>query len=281
MKNPLSVTGLIASVLLAATGFETVSAELPTLGIRPWFGYYAVFTNKRIQLTVESTGRLAVLPLTDKGGAMANNCKIKLVVGFEQVQPDGTASPLPFIPTSFNSTQPATDKLEKAVIQAKLIGEIPVELVLEQVHGIVAISGHVVESKTIPKNSIRMTICMYVPFFYHHQKPLEGKEEKDFQKRIAKDSLNLKFIDGKRKKVAFASEVNLTAAEFNEPAVTGVRFDPVSVYGTRKLEFIASPNSSIQLKNDKTALWKGFTMTWVQDPVKDPEGKARLTIEGK
>jgi len=281
MKKSLSFTGLIASFLFAASGLETATAELPSLGVQPWFGYYAIFANKRIQFAMASAGKISILPVPEKGPALAENFRIPIEIFLEQVQAGGTATPMSIVPESLNSSQPASDKLEKAVIHGKTSGDVSFELVLEQVHGIISISGHVLDSGTLPKNSIRLGARMIVPFYYRQEKPLEGKEEKAFQKKIANDHLELKTVDGKHKKQLFAAEVDASSKSFNEPAISEVKFEVPSVYGTRKIEIVAAPTTSITFKNEKTQLWKGFTMTWVTDPIKDPEGKARLTIEGK
>jgi len=281
MKKSLSITGFTTCLLLAASGFETATAELPSLGIQPWFGYYAVFANKRIQFSMASAGKIGVLPVLEKGPALAENFRIPIEIFLEQAQVGGTATPMTIVPESLNSSQPASDKLEKAVIHGKTTSDVSFELVLEQARGVISISGHVLDSGTLPKNSIRLGARMIVPFYYKQEKPLEGKEEKAFQKKIANDHLELKTVDGKHKKQLFASEVDASSNTFNEPAISEVKIEVPSIYGTRKLEIVASPTTSITFKNEKTQLWKGFTMTWVSDPLKDPEGKARLTIEGK
>lgn len=281
MKKPLSITGLVTSLLLAASGFDAATAELPSLGVQPWFGYYAVFSNKKIQFTFNTLGEIKILPILEKGPPLGDNFRIPINILLEQVQSNGTATPMTIAQDSWNAKQPATDKLEKAVITGKTKDGVSFELELEQTRGIILIGGHVVDSGTIPKNSIRMSAQFKVPFFYRQEKPLEGKEEKAFQKKIANDHLELKTVDGKHRKQPFASEADASSKSFNEPAITDVRFEVPSVYAARKLDFTASPNTSFVFSNEKTQLWKGFTMTWVQDPLKDPEGKARLAIEAK
>ena len=55
-----------------------------------------------------------------------------------------------------------------------------------------------------------------------------------------------------------------------------------AVYKGKKFLISASPNSTLTLANAKAApLHEGFTIQWLADTTKDPEGKARISFEVK
>jgi hypothetical protein len=56
----------------------------------------------------------------------------------------------------------------------------------------------------------------------------------------------------------------------------------ISCYQKHKLEFLAAPNSSLTLAMPgAAAIHSGFSIQWSANPVKDPDGKAKLAIKIK
>jgi hypothetical protein len=85
--------------------------------------------------------------------------------------------------------------------------------------------------------------------------------------------------DKKRIKHSPGDPVNAT--ELSGPGVKALQME-VSTYQGKKFEFLASENSSMMLINqDSKPLHSGFSIRWTADIAKDPEAKARLSIEAK
>ncbi len=244
----------------------------------PWLGHFAVFANKRFQFAVTAQGKITLIPIGDNDKPVANSLEIPIEVTVEEIRPDGKITVKKVQPKSLESAQPATEKLEKVVLRGKVTGDASFELTLEQVRGVVSVGGRVLDSGTLTKNPLRFSIRIKFPSPYRYDKRRDKREQKAFEKKIEDDRLDLTWSDGKRKKQSFDEKVDASSKELNGSGIAAAEIE-ISAYKGRKFEFIASQNSTIALSNEKGPLHEGFEIQWLPDPAKDPQGKARLSLE--
>ncbi|MBC8127804.1 MAG: hypothetical protein H8M99_11750 [Gloeobacteraceae cyanobacterium ES-bin-144] len=274
-----SILPLVVSLIYAVhTG--SLSAELPMLEKQPWIGYFAVFQNKNFQLGVTNTIGVTLIPLNDKNEPIGKERQIPILVAIEETQADGKSVTKTIVKESLTSADPATEKLTKATIKGKVTGDATFELTIEQNHGIISIGGRILEPGSLKRESLKLSIQAKFPKQYDKDKKETKDEIKAFEKKLKDDRINLVWTDGKRKKLDFKESVNAPSPEVNGPGIASAEIE-ITGYGRDKFVFVATPNSAMTLSNEKTPLHEGFTIKWLADPAKDPEGKARLNFEIK
>ena len=239
----------------------------------PWLGHFAVFANKRFQFAVTAQGKITLIPIGDNDKLVASSLEIPI-----EIRPDGKITVKKVQPKTLESAQPATGKLEKVVIRGKVTGGASFEITLEQARGVVSVGGRVLAPGTLTKYPLRFSIRIKFPSAYRNDNRRDKREQKAFEKKIRDDRLDLTWTDGKRKKQSFDKKVDASSKELNGPGIAAAEIE-ISAYKGRKFEFIASQNSTIALSNEKGPLHEGFEIRWLPDPVKDPQGKARLSLE--
>ena len=134
---------------------------------------------------------------------------------------------------------------------------------------------------TLKKNQLRFSFQIKFPEPYLSTFKTGKKEEKEFEKTIGKDRIDLKWADGKRGKFNLGDKVDAITKEGNGSSITSAEID-ISAYEGQKFVFASSPNASMTFSTDQaTPLHQGFTLVWTPDANKDPDGKARLSFEVK
>lgn len=253
-----------------------VVAQLPSLGKQPWIGHYTVFANKRFQFTVTTDGKLKLIPLGEKSQPVAQTLIVPIEITIQEVAADGKITLKQIRPETLTSTTPATDKLEKTTITGKITGDAEFQVFLSQERGVISIGGRITSPGTL-KNPLRFAIIAKFPNAY----PYAKKTDKSFERLIAGDRIELKYADGKHKKIKSDEKIGPDDKELNGSGLMSVEVD-ISSYKKRKLEFSTSPEASLSLWSQQLqALHEGFALRWTPDPTKDPEGKARLSFEVK
>jgi hypothetical protein len=263
----------LAFLLLSASGFQPASAELPMINQTPWLGHFAVFANKRFQFAVTAQGKITLIPIGDNDKPVANSLEIPVEISVEEIRPDGKITV-----KTLESAQPANRKFENAVLRGKVTGEASFELTLEQARGVISLGGRLLDPGTLTKNPLRFSILIKFPSAYRSDNRRDKREQKAFEKKTGDDRLDLTWIDGKRKKQAFTEKVDASSKALGGPGIAAAEVE-ISSYKGRKFEFIASRNSTLALANEKGPLHEGFEIRWLPDPAKDPQGKARLSLE--
>lgn len=293
---------------------QSASAQLPQLGEPPWLGYFGVYSSKRYEFKIASQGKITLIPTNSKGEPAAHTLEVPVEFVVEEVMPDGKISTKQIKKETLASAQPATDKLEKAVITGKVTGDAAFEATIEQARGIISIGGRITDKGTLVKNPIRFAVRLKIPNAYpkadievkkedadkeatkeerraerkakrEAEKKNTGKKsgssKEDIKEKIADDRIEMKWTDGTRKKQVMNTEVEASSKDINGPGIAGMEIE-ISAYQGKKFLFIASPDSAMKLSNDKPgALFQGFAITWTPDAEKDKDGKARLNLEVK
>lgn len=271
----LSAHGIVA--LFGTTlGSPNANAELPALTEKQWLGQFAVYKNRDYQITISSHGDVTLSPLNKDGDLVGAYLKLRYLIGLEERLPNGRVRRLAMLPESLESTDPATDKLEKIVFRGKVTGGAAFETTVEQKRGVISFTGRVTDPGTESKNPLAFSINMRMPYFFAETKKDTPELMKAFETKIKNDYAELKWTDGKRHKQDFLTPVNAASPEINGPGIASAEFELTTFRG-KKLLLSASEHSSIRFSNPprgqatstehKAPLYEGFLINWGPDQI--------------
>ncbi len=293
MKNPMNLamnarkrlSGALAMLLCAISSTGPAAAELPTLSQPPMLGFHTGYMNKKYQFGIAGNGEITLKMVDNKGVVSPSPFHVRFTIGIEETLPDGKTLLRPIKPETIESAQAPNGNFDKTVLTAKVNGDAVVEATFEQIRGVISVGGRVLEPGPLVKNPLRFAARMYFPTPYPHdlpgEKPDDKKVVKAFEEKIKNDRIDLKWTDGKRKKLTFSEDVDTSSAEINGPGIAAAEIE-VSVCAGKKFLLTSSPNTAMKLSNAKPApLYRGFTLLWSPDPAKNQDGKARVSIELK
>ena len=281
MKVPNNLTGLIVAGL-AIWSSPLVEAQLPSLGKQPWLGYFSGFQDRRFSIGITADGQLKLTPFNDKGVAFGPNSVLTVLVGIEEVLPDGSAELKVLKPDTLKSEQAPSDKFERVVLQGQVSAEASFEAVIEQKGGVISIGGKVLDKGKFTKNPIRFAVRARMPNLYPWMTDdlakTDPKKASTFLKKIEDDEIELTRTDGKRLAQKFDKPVDMASADVSGPGVTRIEFT-MNNFTNRKFLFNASETSRMTVSNGASSpLYKGFSINWSPDAEKDKDGKARFSF---
>jgi hypothetical protein len=282
MKTGDFGAGVIAVGLLGVAGVFPVSAQLPSLSDKEVLGYFVAADSKSFEFRIAADGKTSIKALDSKGVPVNNELVIPIVFTIEETTPDGKITSRKIIPESLESAQSATLKPKDITIKGKVTGEIGFEVFVTEDRGAITLGGHLLNPAEM-KNPTRFFIEVRIP----NAMP-KGKEDEDAKKaakeladKIKDDKVQLVWSDGKKTKIAGKEAVEGKSKEVTGPGITAAAIE-FGVFKERRIQVSATPNSSMQLSNpSKRPLLEGFSLSWSADPAKDPQAKARVTIEIK
>ena len=275
---------IIFATALAATGSQTLPAQLPSIDKQPWIGYFAAHTSNRYQIGISSMGELHLKPVVS-GAAIANSYLIEIVPTVLETQSSGKIVAKRIIADSLETTDTATDKLEKATYRGRFTGDAAFEITVEQNRGIILVGGRLLDPGKL-KNPLKFALSLEIPNLYpSERKPgadlnerEKRREEKALADKLRGDRLSLKRSDGSSLRQPLSESVDAASGEINGPGISELELQTETFRG-RRLMLNASPGTAMTLSNSKSApLYQGFDVAWTPDPTKDPDGKARLAI---
>jgi hypothetical protein len=260
-------------------------AQLPALNEKPWLGYFAGYEDRRFKFGVTSRGEIKLTPLNNKGFDFGPHMALPVLIGIEEIQPDGKTDLKPIRVDTLKSEQSPTDKIERVVLQAKVSADASFEAVIEQKSGVISIGGRMLDKGQFKKNPVRFAVRVRIPNNYpwttEERWKSDPKKVEPFLKKIANDSIELNRTDKKRITWTFEKPVDAASGDLSGPGVSRIEMRMQS-FGDRKFLFNASENSVMTISNTpNTPLYQGFILTWIPDPEKDKDGKARLGLTVK
>lgn len=275
--------GIFAAILTSACGTFSASADLPGLDDRQWAGHFVGYSNKAFQfgLTTDGKGRIQVIG--KKETPVGHVLAVAVQFAVEEILPDGKPVLRAILPGTLESQQAASTEPHDVVFKGKVKGDASFEATIHEERGVISLGGKLVDRGTLTTNPVRFVIRVTIPNAYPYDKDRSAgkKEMKAFEQKTEKDRLQLKWTDGKGRKQSLSDSVDASSKEINGPGISLLNLE-LSCYQEKKFDFIASPNSSMTLSNSTPQpLHDGFVITWAADPAKDPQGKARLSIQVK
>ena len=284
MKNKSIPTWLFLLGLIVSSP-SGAFAQLPAMDKAPWLGYFAAHEGRPFKFGVTSRGEIKLTPLNNKGVEFGPHMALPILIGIEEIQPDGKTDMKPIRVDTLKSGQTPTDKLERIVLQGKVSAEASFEAVIEQKSGVISIGGRMLDKGQFKKNPVRFAVRVKVPNNYpwttEERWKSDPKKVAAFLKKIESDSIELNRSDKKRVTWTLEKPVDAASGDLTGPGVSRIELRMQS-FGDNKLLFNASENSVMTISNTPNSpLYQGFTLTWIPDPEKDKDGKARLGLTVK
>lgn len=286
MTKKRTRTVAIMAILPFIQGIQPASAELPMME-QPWIGYFAVAESGAFQFLFSAQGSFEIMILNND--AVQIQPPINLQFLATETRPDGSVRELAMNPDTLESADIPTAKLKKTVFRCKLTdeatGQPTLEGTIEVVGRTILTSARITDSGAFDQKTILPVIRASFPPFYTVEKTQketwDKKQIKEYEKRIGKDSVTLKHLDGTRVKLACSDNTNPKSKEVNGKGISSAEVE-ISAYQDRKIEFLAAQGSSLTMENlAPGALHDGFWFQWSSDPANDPQGKAKLNIRIK
>jgi len=283
MRKLKSMNAIWCSIALTASVTSQCLAKLPLLDDREWVGYYKVAASKKFAFGITPDGECKLFAIGKEGRAMIHD---SIAVGFliEEVTPDGKILTKSFFPEFLESEQPASVSIKDVTIKGKAQDDVLFELTLTEDRGGILLGGKVTSPGKV-QNPLRLAISVKIPDLTPGDKPKEEEDEKKAKKELEKllkgERLSVKWIDGKSERPTATEPIDASSAAVSGPGISALSGE-FSKLGGAKLEFAAAPNSAMTLSNDPSKpLYKGFTVFWRPDMAKDPQSKARLSLQLK
>ncbi len=254
---------------------------------QPWLGYFAVAEERSFRFLISAQGSFEIIVLTKDGSEIALPLALQFLA--QETLPDGSVRDLLMKPDTLESADPATAKLKKTVFRSKLTdqatGQPTIEVTLEIASGTILANARITDKGAFDKNPLRPVIRAVFPVFYVNENSVKAewdkKQIKEFEKRIGRDSVTLKRLDGKRVKLGCVDKTDPKTKDVNGTGSSSAEVE-ISDYQNRKIEFLAAPNSSLTLGyTAPLPLHNGFYLQWSAGPAKDPDGKAKLAVSIK
>lgn len=277
----------MAAMLPCIQGIQPAYAQLPMMKEHPWIGYFAVAEDRAFQLLLVTDGTLTIKALNKDGRVIEPPIALKFLA--METLPDGSVRELAMKPNAIESSDPPTAKLKKTVFQCKLTdqatGQPTLEGTIEITNGTILARARIIDKGAFTNHPLRPVIRVVFPSFYVAENSAKAqwdrKKSKDFERQIAKDTVTLQHLDGKRVKLDCVEGTDAKSKEVNGLGSSSAEIR-ISAYQKRRIELLADPNSSITLGNTSTAsLHNGFWLQWSPDAAKDPNGAAKLAISIK
>ena len=276
-------TGVFAAILISLCGVFPASGDLPGLDDRQWAGHFVGFSNRAFQFGLATDGKAKIEVIGQKEKTVSHVLAVSVQFAVEEVRPDGKTVLKTILPETLESAQAATKEPRDVVFKGKVKGDASFQASVHEERGVISLGGKLLDPGTLTKNPVRFVIRVNFPNAYPYDKDRTAgkKEMKAFEQKTEKDRLQLKWTDGKIRKQSLSDSVDAASKEIYGPGIAMFNLE-FSSYQEKKFDFVASANSTMTLSNSAVQpLHDGFAVTWLADPEKDPEGKARLSFHVK
>lgn len=252
-----------------------VAAEsLPQLNEKPWLGWFAGMEAKGLRFGIMPDGEGVLIPMKSKNEDGSKNSWIRIEPVIEEVMPDGKVVSKKIDPDGFTPLTESSVEAEEMAYQATVTGGAKFEAHFAVDRDEITAGGKILENGEL-KNPLRLVFRVKIPNGYEYVKEMEDLEDK-----AKRDKLNLVLVDRSKLKVGSLEEVSGEELTGVGIASADIDFDGLKSSGI-ELETGTSGVFRLETSGDKAPLYKGFTMAWVPDPEKDPEGKSRFTLTYK
>jgi hypothetical protein len=258
-------------------------AQLPGLDDKIWLGYFAGYSSRDFLFGVGSNGEIRLQIESSKGkgtGSIAASA-MSILVGIEEDNPNAKPSVRTIREETLETTDEPTDKLQKTVIRGKVTGDAGFELTIERDRGNFIISNRLIDPGSLTKNPIRPVVVLQMKTLYTSAD--KGELSKAQIKEREKDTLELKWTDGTRKKFSLSDEMDATLEAVNGPGISIAQIEAGGLIRDRKLTLEAPAGVSVIRAGNQLPqmLNRGMRFTAMPAPAKPggkPNDTARLVI---
>lgn len=272
--------GLGVCVVAALAG-GWLRAELPSLPEKPWQEHFVVMESRAFTFGLNNWAEGLIVPTGKTGKDISHVLHLPVTFIVEEVMPDGKVATRKVVPESLESKDEAMLKPGKVSFRGKVTGEASFEAFVEVEGGRISLGGRLVDKGKLTKNPLRFGVRANFPSAYRNVKKTEKEDAREFAKKIRGDRYLVAWTDGKRGKFEGADKIEEGAKNVNGVGISEFKMD-IEAYQGKVVDFTASANSRMEVwTRGEQAFHEGFSLNWYPDPVKDPEGKARVTFTVK
>lgn len=286
----IGLVPIIMALAWLASGSASLHAKLPSLKNAPWLGFFTGHTGTRGMFGIAQDGSLYYNHIND-GRSVNSGYFHRIHPAVTETRPDGTVRIHRFLPETLKTEMEATDKPGTITYRGQVKGGASIEVVVEFTRRDVSIGGRIVDPG--PGN-YPLQFCFYTqaPAFYltyGEREILKGgsaeakaKLEKQIARQksnAAKESLDLRRLDGKRVKLPLLDKVDLSSPTLNGDGFTAIDVDLGCLKG-RKIGITATEGSRMKLshKEPRPIFKYHYNITWMEDPASSPAGRARMVF---
>ena len=276
---------LLVSLLFAGTCVQRASGELPAFQDAPWLGYFAVFNLAHTQLRITSQGAISLVYAANKR-EVSPQTSLPVEILVEEVIPGGKTVERLVDPSALESSQGPAENPEQIMLKGQAEGGILVEIQIEQMRGVVSFGGRVLDPGSHARKALGFAMRISFPATHTKPEPTADKRatianDKAFEKRIAKDFVRARQIDGKGLKLSLEKIVKGVPEDLNAPGIAELEVD-TTAFGGAGFRFAATPNSRIAFASAVAApLYRGFTIVWRGDAAQNSNTNERLSMRVK
>ena len=280
MKSFLKRQSLKCVILLL--GALPASAELPALGDGQWLGYFAVARERSYQFTVAATDLAIVLQPVNKDGDVLAGVPVTLDLGILQALPDGTSMFHALRRDTLETSSPATADLQRTSFRCKAAGDAVIEVSMEKAKGALIIESCIVDPGTLPKECLKPLILLNTPPMYGVE--IQEKSEwtrgqiKEFEQRISKDKIRLKWLDGVSKSLKPSEKLDADIRKAFGAGLVSAEIE-FSKWQGRVLQVATDGGCSLSMAMaGPSFLNEGFEIRCAPDSLNNPKNTARFRI---
>ena len=268
-------------VATLALGGGSALAELPSMGERPWMGYFLGTKTRDFSFGLTSQGAGVIIPMGKGDKECSMQLRVPVTFLIEEVLPDGRTIVKKILPETLESKDLATAKPGKTSVRGKVTGGASFEAFLEVERGTIAVGGRLLDPGTLTKNPLRFGVRATFPDSYPSKQTPEKDAAKALAKKLENDRYAVLWTDGKRAKFNGADKLESDPKKINGPGIANIQVE-VAAYQGKTFEFTASEHSEIALSTRLAQPFsKGFMVNWYPDAAADPEAKTRLKFTVK
>ncbi len=265
---------LLFPLLALLLGTNAFAGRLPQLDDNPWTGWFAGYERREFRFGVKGDGTAVLIPINERNDdPISPRYWIDIEPVIEEVLDDGSVVTKQTLDTGWTAITEPTDEGGKISYRGTVTGGATFEVHFETDRDTILGGGRVVEKGELTEHPIRFAIRIKIPNVYHYV-----DNEDKVEDSADGDRIRIERADGK-KMTLDGWEPVWADKDVSGPGVRTASID-LEGYDGREIELESGDGGLFEFWNgEKRPLYKGFTFGWKPDPEKDPEGKARFTIE--
>ncbi|MBC7980628.1 MAG: hypothetical protein H7Y36_08720 [Armatimonadetes bacterium] len=231
-------------------------ADIPSLDVKQWLGYFIGIEEKKFHFGVTTTGEGVLMTMKRDGTPVVKNAAIKVRFEILETMPDGKVISRKIKKETLTSTQNAAiDPKEPITFRGQVTGGAAFEATVMPESKGFSLSG-----KITGKGKIRNPVSFAITTAFSEPYKYRDKDDDVFEDKIKRDKIELKLTSGKQVRLKFKDPIN-PAALYPE-GFTAAEIEMEAYRDTRFL-FTATEKSKLVFEDKGgNALWNGFALKW-------------------
>lgn len=265
---------ILSLALAALISGPVLGGSLPQLDDKPWIGWFAGYERRDFRFGILSGGTAMLIPLQKrKDDPVSEKHWIEIEPVIEEVVGNGKVVTKRALVDGWTAITEPTEEGGVMSYRGTVTGGATFEVHFETDRDTIRGGGRLLGKGELTEHPIRFAIRVKVPNVYQFIEDEEKVED---------------LADGDRIRLERSDREKLTLNAWDpvwadkDVSGPGIRIARVDLdgYDGRKIELESGDGGLFEFWNgEKRPLYKGFTFGWKPDPAKDPEGKARFTLE--